>query len=48
MQLTHREEYCIIEGQREGTRRQGRRCKQLLDDRKERRRCGNLKEEALD
>jgi hypothetical protein len=33
---------------REGARRRGRRCKQLLDDLKEKRRYGNLKEEALD
>jgi hypothetical protein len=42
----------VIEGQLEGriemTRRRGRRCKQLLDDVKEKRRYWTLKEEALD
>jgi hypothetical protein len=31
----------------QGTGRRGRKRKQLLDDLKERRRCGNLEEEAL-
>jgi hypothetical protein len=42
----------VIEGKLEGriemTRRRGRRCKQLLDDLKEKRRYWKLKEEALD
>jgi hypothetical protein len=36
----------IIEGNIIGTRRRGRRCKQLLDDLKEARRYWKLKEEA--
>jgi hypothetical protein len=36
----------IIEGKIIGTRRRGRRSKQLLDDLKEARRCWKLKEEA--
>jgi hypothetical protein len=38
----------IVEGNIIGTRRQGRRCKQLLDDLKEARRYWKLKEEAQD
>jgi hypothetical protein len=38
----------IIEGKIRGTRRRGRRCKQLLDDLKEARRYWKLKEEAQD
>jgi hypothetical protein len=42
----------VIEGKLEGriemTGRRGRRCKQLLDDLKEKRRYWKLKEEALD
>jgi hypothetical protein len=42
----------VIEGKLEGrieiTGRRGRRCKQLLDDLKEKRRYCKLKEEALD
>jgi hypothetical protein len=42
----------VIEGQLEGriemTGRRGRRCKQLLDDLKEKRRYWKFKEEALD
>jgi hypothetical protein len=42
----------VIEGKSEGriemTGRRGRRCKQLLDDLKEKRRYWKLKEEALD
>jgi hypothetical protein len=42
----------VIEGKIKGgievTRRQGRRCRKLLDDLKERREYSNLKEEALD
>jgi hypothetical protein len=42
----------VIEGKLEGRTemmgKQGRRCKQLLDDLKERRRYWKLKEEALD
>jgi hypothetical protein len=38
----------IIEGKIVGTRRRGRRRKQLLDDLKEARRYGKLKEEAQD
>jgi hypothetical protein len=38
----------IIEGKISGTRRQGRRCKQLLDELKEARRYWNLKKEAQD
>jgi hypothetical protein len=38
----------IIEGKIIGTRRQGRRCKQLLNDLKEARRYWKLKEEAQD
>jgi hypothetical protein len=38
----------IIEGKIVGTRRRRRRCKQLLDDLKEARRCWKLKEEAQD
>jgi hypothetical protein len=38
----------IIEGKISGTRRQGRRRKQLLDDLKEARRSWRLKEEAQD
>jgi len=37
-----------IKGQTEMTRRQGRRCKKLLDDLKDRREYCELKEEALD
>jgi len=37
-----------IKGEMEVTRRQGRRCKKLLDDLKDRRGCAHLKEEALD
>jgi hypothetical protein len=41
----------VIEGKLEAriemTGRRGRRCKQLLDDLKEKRRCWKLKEEAL-
>jgi hypothetical protein len=37
-----------VDGKTEGTRRQGRRCKQLLDDFKGKRRDCKLKEEALD
>jgi hypothetical protein len=37
-----------IEGKIIGTRRRGRRCKQLLDDLKEARRSWKLKEEARD
>jgi len=37
-----------IEGRIETTGRRGRRHEQLLDDRKEKRRYGKLKEEALD
>jgi hypothetical protein len=37
-----------IEEKVEGVRRRGRRCKQLLDDVKEKRRYWKLKEEALD
>jgi len=38
----------IIEGKIEGTGRRGRRCKQLLDDLKEKKRYCSLKEEAQD
>jgi hypothetical protein len=38
----------IIEGKIRGTRRRGRRRKQLMDDLKEGRRCWKLKEEAQD
>ena len=37
-----------IKGEMEVTRRQGRRCKKLLDDLKDRRGYSHLKEEALD
>jgi hypothetical protein len=37
-----------LEGRREMTGRRGRRCKQILDDLKEKRRYWKLKEEALD
>jgi hypothetical protein len=37
----------ILEGKIEGSRRQGRRCKQLMDDVTESRRNWNLEEEAL-
>jgi hypothetical protein len=37
-----------LEGMTEVTERRGRRCKQLLDDLKEKRRYWKLKEEALD
>jgi hypothetical protein len=37
-----------IQGGIEVTGRQGRRCRKLLDDLKERRGCSHLKEEALD
>ena len=37
-----------IKGEMEVTRKQGRRCKKLLDDLKDRRRYSHLKEEALD
>jgi len=37
-----------MEGETEWTRRQGRICKQLLDDLKETRICWKLCEEALD
>jgi hypothetical protein len=37
-----------IEGRIEWTGRRGRRCKQLLDDLKDKRRYWKLKEEALD
>jgi hypothetical protein len=37
-----------LEGRIEMTGRRGRRCKQLLDDLKEKRRYWKLKEEALD
>jgi hypothetical protein len=37
-----------IEGQKEVTRRRGRRCKQLLDDRGDRRGYSHMKEEAVD
>ena len=37
-----------IKGEIEVTRRQGRRCKKLLDDLKDRRGYSHLKEEALD
>jgi hypothetical protein len=37
----------VIEGKIEGKRRRGSRCKQLLDDLKEKRIYSNLKEEAL-
>jgi hypothetical protein len=38
----------MLEGRIEMTGRRGRRCKQLLDDLKEKRRYWKLKEEALD
>jgi len=38
----------LSEGKIEGVTRQGRRCKQLLDDLKENRRYREVKEEALD
>jgi len=38
----------MIEGRVEVKGRRRRRCKQLLDDLKEERRCWKLKEEALD
>jgi hypothetical protein len=38
----------VFEGKRERNRRRGRRCEQLLDDLKEKRRYWNLNEEALD
>jgi hypothetical protein len=38
----------VIEGTLEMMGRRGRRCKQLLDDLKEKRRYWKLKEEALD
>jgi len=37
-----------IKGEMEVARRQGRRCKELLDDLKDRRGYSHLKEEALD
>ena len=37
-----------IKGETEVTRRQGRRCKKLLDDLKDRRGYSHLKEEAVD
>jgi hypothetical protein len=37
-----------IEGKTEGTRRRGRRHRQLLDNLKEKRRYWNVKEKALD
>jgi hypothetical protein len=37
----------VIEGKTAGTRRRGRRHKQLLDDLREKRKYWNLKEEAL-
>jgi len=40
--------YCYIEGTLEGTRRRGRRRKQLLDDLKKKRRHWKLKEDRLD
>jgi hypothetical protein len=38
----------VIEGNKKGLRRRGRRRKQLLDDLEEKRRYWKLKEEALD
>jgi hypothetical protein len=38
----------VIEAKVEGTRKRGRKCKQLLDDVEEKTKYWNLKEEALD